>query len=297
MPDHPPATGLTLEAADAYCRFLTRRHYENFSVASLFVDGPARLDLARIYAYCRSTDDLGDEGAPGSALRRLERWRGEVEDLFAGIEPVHPVLLALAATVERHRMPAAPFLDLIEANVQDQHVKSYGSWADLERYCSLSAAPVGRMVLRVFGVTDAEAERLSDDVCVGLQLANHAQDVSRDDAIGRSYLVQSEIAAGGPAAAVQALVDRARCLLGSGRALEGRVPSALRLQLALYRLGGLAICDAIQAIGYKTAQQRPSVAPAKKVSLALRAALGVVVQPKPARPPKGDPSLSNDTTK
>lgn len=276
MRNHEPAApALTLDAADAYCRFLTSRHYENFSVASRFVDGARRTDLARIYAFCRTTDDLGDESPDGTALPRLERWRDEVRALFDGVPPVHPVLLALQQTIEARDIPARPFLDLIEANVIDQQVDSYADWPALDRYCRLSAAPVGRMVLRVFGVAGERAESLSDDVCIGLQLANHAQDVSRDAVIGRSYLLQTDLA-GGRVAAARALVTRARTLLDSGRALEAMVPRPLRLQLALYRLGGLAICDAIERIGYDTASTRPSVSNGTKVSLVLRAALQAV---------------------
>jgi squalene synthase HpnC len=284
-PKPAAAPDLTLEAADAYCRFLTQRHYENFSVASRFVDGPHRTDLARIYAFCRSTDDLGDESPNGTALSRLARWRSEVEGLFAGEPAVHPVLIALAQTIERHRIPAAPFLNLIEANVMDQLVKSYPAWADLERYCTLSAAPVGRMVLRAFDVIDPECERLSDNVCIGLQLANHAQDVSRDAVIGRSYLVQSDVARDGNVGATRALVERARVLLDSGRALERRVASMpLRLQLTLYRLGGLAICDAIENVGYQTANQRPSVSSVTKVLLVAKTAFEVLHPAAPVLP-------------
>lgn len=265
---------LNRDAADAYCRLLTRRHYENFSVASRFVDARTRLDLARIYAFCRTTDDLGDEGDPASAVARLERWQAETRELFQGKEPVHPVLYALAFTVRGRAMPAQPFLDLIEANLLDQRVKAYRTWDELEHYCSLSAAPVGRMVLRVFGIADPQAERLSDDVCVGLQLANHAQDVSRDAAIGRRYLVQTDLDRGGTGEAVREMVRRARTLLESGRKLEAMAPLALRLQLCLYRLGGQAICDAIQRLDYATDRTRPSVSTGTKVSLVLRAALG-----------------------
>jgi squalene synthase HpnC len=264
---------LNLAAADAYCRMLTRRHYENFSVASKFVDRKTRLDLMRLYGYCRTTDDLGDESPDATALPRLERWRAEVEALFDGVPPVHPVLVALQPTIDRHAIPAAPFLDLIAANVQDQRVSHYRTWDELIGYCRLSAAPVGRMVLRVFGAADPRSEALSDDVCIGLQLANHAQDVSRDAAIGRRYLVDNDVEARGIDGAAQAMVERARALLASGEELEGRVPRPLRLQLALYRMGGLAICDAIQAIGYKTESMRPSVSASRKVSLVLRAAL------------------------
>jgi squalene synthase HpnC len=264
---------LDLRAADAYCRALTRGHYENFSVASRFVDAARRRDLMRIYAFCRTTDDLGDESPDGTALARLARWNDEVHALFAGVPPVHPVLVALAETVARRAIPARPFFDLIEANVQDQRVTRYATWDELDAYCRLSAAPVGRMVLRVFGVTDATAESLSDDVCIGLQLANHAQDVRRDAAIGRKYLVETDVAAVGLTGAAEQMVRRARTLLASGERLEAYVPRALRLQLALYRMGGLAICDAIEALGYRTEQERPSLSTPTKVSVVLRAAV------------------------
>lgn len=264
-----PAT-LEIEAADAYCRALTTGHYENFSVASAFVGGRKRLDLMRVYAFCRTTDDLGDEHPGSDPIGRLERWRADLAALFQGNQPIHPVLMALRETIEHYNLPSQPFLDLIAANVQDQTVKTYADWPQLEAYCMLSAAPVGRMVLGVFGIDNAQAQALSDDVCIGLQLANHAQDVSRDAAIGRSYLLQSEIRAGDPANAVKGLVMRARHLLDSGKRLEPMAPGALRLQLALYRLGGLAICDAIEKIGYRTDRARPSVSRATKLGLALR---------------------------
>ncbi|MFY9663339.1 MAG: squalene/phytoene synthase family protein [Candidatus Cybelea sp.] len=276
------AAAFNLHAADEYCRVLTRGHYENFSVASRFVDAGIRRDLTRIYAYCRTTDDLGDESPYGSALARLERWRGEVDALLRGAPPVHPVLVALQPTILRHTVPAQPFLDLIAANVQDQRITHYRTWDELIGYCRLSAAPVGRMVLRVFGINDERAERLSDDVCIGLQLANHAQDVSRDARMGRRYLVDSDVDARGIAGAAQAMVERARLLLASGEALERSVPRPLRLQLSLYRMGGLAICDAIQAIGYKTENERPSVSAATKVSLVARAALQAFSRSRPA---------------
>lgn len=274
MPVTPGADRLNLEAADAYCRFLTGRHYENFSVASSFVDAGKRRDLNRIYAFCRSTDDLGDESPTEAiALARLARWKDETAAMLDGTPPNHPVLLALQQTIQDRRMPAQPFLDLIEANVMDQTVKSYATWPELIHYCELSAAPVGRMVLRVFGLEGAELEKLSDDVCIGLQLANHAQDVSRDAQVGRRYLVDSDLTQGGTDGAVRAMVERARNLLASGKALEKHAPLALRLQLALYRLGGLAICRSIEAVGYKTESHRPHVSTATKVSLVLRAAL------------------------
>lgn len=260
-----------LRSADAYCFMLAQRHYENFSVASRLLPPCARLHLSRIYAYCRTTDDLGDESRSHEDARaRLRRWREEVEEMFAGKPPVHPVLIALNETIAECSLDAAPFLDLIVANVQDQEITSYESWPDLLAYCRNSAAPVGRMVLGVFGIRNSFTEPLSDDVCIGLQLANFAQDVKRDGAMGRTYLVQSDIRAQGKAAATQIMCDRARELLASGRALERMAPAGLRFQLALYRLGGLAICDAIARIGYRTDEERPTVTRPVKAALLVR---------------------------
>jgi len=259
-----------LESADAYCRLLARRHYENFIVASGLVRGRARLDLQRIYAYCRTTDDFGDESGP-AGLSRLERWRDAVNGCLSGETPVHPVLLALRETASRCRIPSQPFLDLIEANIQDQTVTSYADWSELRAYCMLSAAPVGRMVLRVFDMWSSPAELLSDDVCIGLQLANHAQDVRRDRAGGRTYLLQADLTAEGVAGAVRRLCERARELLSSGRQLEALAPGALRVQLALYRLGGLAIVHAIERIGYRTDAMRPRVSRLTQAVLVARA--------------------------
>lgn len=268
-------------AADAYCRSLARRHYENFVVASRLVPTAVGRDLMRIYAFCRTTDDLGDESGD-QGLARLTRWRDEVSAFFAGELPVHPVLLALRDTVARHGLTARPFLDLIQANVQDQTVKRYESWPDLLAYCQLSAAPVGRMVLAVFEQHSRRAQALSDDVCIGLQLANHAQDVRRDAAIGRSYLVESDLRAGGVPGAVRALCERARELLGSGRELETMVANPLRAQLALYRLGGLAIVAGIERTGYRTDVVRPTVSGFAKAILLVRALAGGLRSPKDA---------------
>ena len=262
-----------LEAADSYCRYLANRHYENFTVASLILPSRLRVHLARIYAFCRTTDDLGDE-SDHDALARLALWREQVTQCFDGqVAPVHPVLFALSRTARACDLPREPCLDLIAANVQDQTVTTYETWDDLKRYCMLSAAPVGRMVLRVFGVQGARAEKLSDDVCIGLQLANFAQDVVVDRAKGRAYLPQDDVRAHGLVGAVQVTCERAARLLASGGELETLVPRRLRIQLALYRLGGMAILSAIARMRYRTDARRPQVSRPIKARLVARALL------------------------
>jgi phytoene/squalene synthetase len=183
---------------------------------------------------------------------------------------VHPVLLALRETVRECDLPVGPFLDLIAANEQDQTVSRYEDWEDLRAYCMLSAAPVGRLVLRIWGTASPLADHLSDDVCIGLQLANFAQDVSVDVQKGRTYLLQSDLRALGTRGAVQALCDRAVALLASGCRLEGMVSWRLAAQLALYRLGGLAIVEAIRRLNYRTDLERPALPALVKLDIARR---------------------------
>jgi squalene synthase HpnC len=257
-----------LAQADAYCRRLLHGHYENFWVSSPVVPRRLRPDVARVYAYCRTVDDMGDESAgPEDAVARLGLWRQEVERLFAGGTPTHPVLVALARTVREHGLPPDPFLHLVEANLQDQVVTGYRTWPELDAYCRKSAAPVGRIVLHLFGHVQPRLAALSDDVCIGLQLANFAQDVGVDTRKGRTYLLQSEIAALGVQGAVRAMCARARTLLGSGRRLEAAVSGRLRVQLAIYRMGGEAILDAIAGAGYRTDRMRPVVPMTAKLRL------------------------------
>ncbi len=258
-----------LAHADAFCRRLARRHYENFTVASAVLPAELRVHLARLYAYCRVTDDLGDESRSDA---RLHRWRDEVTSALTGeLAPTHPVLLALRETVTACAIPLQPFIDLIDANVQDQRVTAYASWPELEAYCRLSAAPVGRMVLAVLGIRGSRAEELSDSVCIGLQLANFAQDVAVDARLGRRYLPADDVATLGVHGAIRSLCERAEAMLQAGCELEAMTTGRLRAQLAMYRLGGMAIVDAIRRASFRTDSVRPEVGAAVKARLAAEA--------------------------
>jgi squalene synthase HpnC len=265
-------------AADQESRRLLRRHYENFWVSSVLIPRDLRPHLARIYTYCRRTDDIGDE-SPTDATAALLAWRGDVLRCFDHPPaPRDPFLTALAETIARFQLPREPFLDLIEANRRDQQVHEYGTIAELLEYCRYSAAPVGRMVLRLFGIADDELDRLSDRVCIGLQLANFAQDVSVDRQKGRTYLVQDVLQREGLPAAVRSMCRQAAALLESGHELEARVPLRLRIQLSLYRQGGQAILRAIRHLDYRTDLRRPEVSNAVKVRLLLSGLAGATMQ-------------------
>jgi squalene synthase HpnC len=278
---------LSRDLALAYCARLTRAHYENFSVVTWLTPREYRPAFRSIYAFCRWSDDLGDEvGDPQRSLELLSWWRDQLRAMYRG-EARHPVMIALSETVVRHSIPIEPFELLISAFEQDQTVVEYQTFEQLLEYCKRSANPVGHLVLHVGGVFTPENARLADATCTALQLANFWQDVARDLAMGRIYLpredrtrlgcLDSELRAGVFTPAVARLMEfqvgRARGLFAAGRALIDRMPRALAIDVDLFSRGGMAILDAIEARGFDVLSRRPSLTRWTKLRLVARAAL------------------------
>jgi squalene synthase HpnC len=270
-----------LAEAQQYCSRLARTHYENFSVATLLL--PRRLirHFHAIYAYCRWADDLGDETGGGQhALDLLQWWREELLRCYEG-RPHHPVMVALRETIRHFAIPPRPFLDLLRAFEQDQVVKRYETYAQLVDYCRCSANPVGHLVLYLCDSYDEPRAALADDICTGLQLANHWQDVARDLDIGRVYLpaedrrhfgyddAELEARRFTPAFAelMRFEVDRARGLFERGLALVPLVPADVQTDIELFACGGLAILRKIEAVGYNVWHSRPALRKWEKAAL------------------------------
>ena len=284
IPDVAP----TLDEARAYCKELAESHYENFHVASWFLPRELRPYFHSIYAYCRISDDLGDEvGDTEVALALLDLWAGELDACYAG-KARHPVFVALAETIRECTIPKEPFADLLTAFRQDQTVTRYATMDDVLAYCRYSANPVGRLVLYACGEADEERFRLSDATCTALQLANFWQDVREDYARGRVYLPQNDmeffhvtdaiLVEGIPTPEFRGLmrceVEYARGLFLEGLPLIGLVNRDLALDLDLFSRGGLEILRAIERCDYDVLSARPAISKATKMALAFRAVIG-----------------------
>jgi len=270
--------------AAAYCRNLAQRHYENFTLCSWLVPRELRPHFYAVYAYCRTADDLADElGDPAESLIALDCWQHELERCYAG-KVWHPVFVALAGTIETFGIPREPFERLLEAFRQDQFVTRYATHDEVLAYCRNSADPVGRLVLYLGRCHDQERGRLADSVCTGLQLANFCQDVANDFGRGRIYLPQETLAAAGceesdlangrPTPALQEAlrfeVDRAERYLRAGEPLVALVPRELRVDVALFIAGGLAILDAIRRQDFDVWTSRPRVSRFEQLKLLER---------------------------
>jgi squalene synthase HpnC len=284
MPDHSP----TLEQAQLYCRQLAESHYENFHVASWLLPKRLRPHFHSIYAYCRISDDLGDEVASqAQALALLDVWQEQLDACYRG-EAKHPVFVALRETIRVCDIPKKPFADLLTAFRQDQTVTRYASMGDVLGYCAYSANPVGRLVLYACGYRDEERFALSDETCSALQLANFWQDIREDFARGRIYLPQDAMVAAGVDEStlsngqatpefrvlMRKQIADTRAMFARGARLIGMVDRELAVDLDLFTRGGLEILRAIEARNYDVLSARPTISRPRKAMLLVHALAG-----------------------
>jgi squalene synthase HpnC len=247
-----------------------RSRDENFPVALRLLPSRPRRHLMAVYGFARITDDIGDLAPPQDRLRLLDELQSDLNRLHDGAAR-RPEVRALGPVVAQCAVPLDLFADLIQANRQDQVVSRYQTFDDLVGYCRLSANPVGRIVLHVFGAFSAQRAELSDHVCTALQLAEHWQDVAEDLGAGRIYLPradmdrfgcsEADLAAASAAPRVRELiafeVRRAGDLLDAGAPLVGALRGTSRAAVAGFVAGGRAALAAIAAADHDVLSGTP----------------------------------------
>jgi len=249
-------------------------HYENFPVASVLVPARYRGAVVAIYRFARAADDIADEGdaPPAARHRALAEFARALDAIERGETPAAAPFADLAAAVRQHRLPIALLRDLLSAFGQDVDVTRYPTFPDVLDYCRRSANPVGRLLLALYGVDDAQSLAQSDAICTALQLANFWQDVAidwRKDT--RLYLPLEDLERFGvpPAQIANGVCDarfarlmafetaRTRALFEAGRPLTRRLPWRLGLELRAVIAGGSRILERIDAVGGDVFTRRP----------------------------------------
>ena len=262
-------------------------HYENFPVASFLL--PRRLVPAveAIYAFARGADDVADEGdaTPAERLAALAEYEAALNRIAAGGTPDGAMFARLASVVKQYRLDLQPLRDLLSAFRQDVVTTRYQDVASLLDYCRRSAAPVGRLMLALYGVDGAANLRDADAICSALQLINFWQDVGIDIEKGRIYLPledlqrfgvsEADIAAHKDSPEWRALmafeVERARALMLSGAPLATRLPGRIGWELRLVIQGGLRILECIERADYDVYRRRPKLGKGDYINMAWRA--------------------------
>jgi squalene synthase HpnC len=263
-------------AVDAMDPGAARASGENFPVALRLLPTGRRRYLMAAYGFARTTDDIGDLAPREQRIGLLDELEADLRRLYAspGGEAAGArtrVVRALAPAVTDCGIPMQPFLDLIQANRQDQVISRYRTFSDLLDYCRLSANPVGRIVLHVFGRFSEPRAELSDSVCTALQLAEHWQDVAEDLRAGRIYLpaqdmdefgcTEEDLSQASAPPQVRALIAaetaRAKVMLDAGAPLIGALRGAARVAVAGYVAGGRAALAAIAAADHDVLRATP----------------------------------------
>jgi squalene synthase HpnC len=278
------STDTSLDGAYAHCADIARRHYENFPVASWLLPAGMRPHVAAVYAFARTADDFADEPgrAPGERLLLLDRWQTKLQRVASGHPAEDPVFRALGHTITACALPVQLLDDLLSAFRQDVTVHRYDTWNDVLDYCRRSANPVGRLVLRIAGVDDPDADRASDALCTALQLTNFWQDFGVDWKNGRLYIPREEFAKHGAVEAdlasgrmtpawkdaLAGSVDLTRALFDAGRPVTSFVKGRLKYELRATWLGGRRVLDKVADSGFATFDHRPAL----KATDALRIA-------------------------
>jgi squalene synthase HpnC len=244
--------------------------------------------IAAIYAFARRADDFADEPGPSDTerLRLLDDWHRRLLGARGhGEDGDDLVFLALDDAIRRHRLPVKLFEDLLSAFRQDVSTRRYGTWTEVLDYCSRSANPVGRLVLRVAGHDDPRLDAQSDAICTALQLTNFWQDFGVDWRRGRLYLPADDRDRAGAderdldagrwtsawRRAMDVVVGRTRELFARGRPLCAAVPGRLRFELRLTWLGGSRILDKVERSS-DVLNRRPRLTPADAAVLVWQAA-------------------------
>jgi squalene synthase HpnC len=269
---------VVIDSAYATCLRLARQHYENFPVASRLLPRALRPHVAAVYAFARVADDFADEGrhAATDRLTRLDDWRERLDAAIAGRttddgSDASAIFLALGETMRRFALEPRLFVDLLSAFRQDVVVSRYDTWDDVLDYCSRSANPVGRLVLRLAGHRDATLDAWSDHVCTALQLTNFWQDLAIDWSRGRLYVPLGVIRAHGAderdldrgvvtSAWRAALGDAARITrdrFDAGRPVVDAMRGRLGWELRATWLGGVRVLDRLEASEFDVFARRP----------------------------------------
>lgn len=265
---------------------LARTHYENFPVGSRFIPSRYREAVHLVYAFARVADDIADEGTMDCSerIQKLTEWELLLEDSLNGTA-ADEFFSGLASVIRRYRIPEQHFRDLISAFKQDSGNPAYQTFNEIIDYCSRSAIPVGRIMLKIFDTSDSRTEILSDHICTALQLTNFLQDISVDTRRNRFYIPAKELTDCGldrhdlagkdkKDAMVRLMkfqVERTRQMFGQGKELFSLVHKDLRFELKLIWHGGMRILEKIEALGYDTRHVRPSLTLFDSILIAVRA--------------------------
>ena len=263
-----------LENAYKNSLIFAKSHYENFPVVLFTIPKEIRKHIAIVYQFARQADDIADEGnfATETRLEKLNEYENDF-NLSLTRKPKNDFWLVLKNTIEKFSIEEKLFLDLISAFKQDVIKNRYETFEELLDYCSRSANPVGRILLKIFNVNNIEAITASDKICTALQLTNFYQDISIDILKNRIYVpkekmklfgveeqqIKNKIADENFKRLLKTLLEETKIMFEEGKNIHRYIPVNFQLQMKMTILGGEKILEKISLIDYDVFNKRPKL--------------------------------------
>ena len=194
---HHVAKSVQLEQAYAACEALTAQHSRSFYMASALLPADKRRAVRALYAFCRISDDIVDNGEKDAAASaaQLAQWRQQALSGYGHTQDA--VILAWTDARARYHIPLHYAHQLLDGVARDLTQTSYETFADLATYCYSVASTVGLMSMHIIGYAGSAAVPYAIKLGVALQMTNILRDVAQDLQNGRVYLPQEELAAYG----------------------------------------------------------------------------------------------------
>ena len=174
---------------------IAKKSKSSFYYAFNLLPAAKRDAMNTVYAFCRETDDIIDEGNEPDELKfaRLRKWRIELEKSINGNSD-YVLLNKLGKTIAGFNIPLEPFFELIKGMEMDLQKKRYNSFEDLMIYCYRVASTVGLICIEIFGYKDRQhAEDFAVNLGIALQLTNILRDITKDSERGRIYLPKDDL--------------------------------------------------------------------------------------------------------
>ncbi len=173
---------------------IAKKSKSSFYYAFNLLPADKRDAMNTVYAFCRETDDIVDEGNDPDDLKyeKLHKWRVELEKSTTG-HSEYQLLNKLGKTIGQFNIPLEPFFELVRGMEMDLQRKRYTSFEDLRLYCYRVASTVGLMCIEIFGYKHQSAKEFAVNLGIALQLTNILRDIKKDANKGRIYLPQEEL--------------------------------------------------------------------------------------------------------
>lgn len=173
---------------------IAKKSKSSFYYAFNLLPAEQRDAMNTVYAFCRETDDIVDEGSVDDNLKyeKLRKWRIELEKSLDGHSDYH-LINKLSRTIQKFNIPLEPFFDLLKGMEMDLQQKRYVTFNDLQNYCYHVASTVGLMCIEIFGYRHPSAKDFAINLGIALQLTNILRDVKKDAERGRIYLPKEDL--------------------------------------------------------------------------------------------------------